>query len=91
MYVVAVLFEIDPAHAIAYRAAILANAAQSLKEEGCRRFDVCFSEDGRRCFLYDLYTDRAAFDFHLATPHFAAFDRLSKPMVSSKRVETYLL
>ena len=92
MYVVAVLFEIEEAHAGAFREAILENAATSLREEaGCRRFDVAFGEDGRRCFLYELYADRAAFDVHLESEHFRAFGEATAPMVRGKRVETYAL
>lgn len=91
MFVVTVQFEIVAEQAPAFRQAILKNAAQSLREPGCRRFDVCFSEDGQRCFLYELYTDRAAFDAHLATPHFLEFNRVSKGLVSQKKLDTYTL
>jgi autoinducer 2-degrading protein len=92
MFVVTVLFELVPDSAAAFRAAILENAAITLREEpGCHRFDVCFSADDSRCFLYELYTDRAAFDLHLGTPHFRDFDRVSALVVRSKRVDTYLL
>ena len=92
MYVVAVLFEVEEAHAGAFREAILENAATSLREEaGCRRFDVAFDEDGRRCFLYELYDSRAAFDVHLESEHFCAFSEATGPMVQEKRVETYAL
>lgn len=92
MFVVTALFEIKPGHAEAFRAGVLRNAAASLRDEpGCRRFDVCFSEDGSGCFLYELYDDRAAFDQHMRTGHFAEFDRAAGGMISGKRLETYLL
>lgn len=90
MYVVTVLFEMDPAGADAFRAAILENAETSLREEaGCHRFDVSFSDDGLQCFLYELYTDRAAFEAHLRAPHFVSFDARSRAMILTKRVETF--
>jgi len=91
MFVVTVVFEIRAGQAPAFREAIQKNAAQSRREPGCHRFDVCFSDDGQRCFLYEWYTDRAAFDAHLATPHFLEFDRASRPLVSQKKLETYSL
>ena len=92
MYVVAVLFEIGERHASAFHEAILENATTSLREEaGCRRFDVAFDGGGRRCFLYELYADRAAFDVHLESEHFRAFSEATAPMVEGKRVETYAL
>lgn len=92
MYVVTVWFDLEPEHAETFRGAILENAAISLRDEpGCHRFDVCLSDDGARCFLYELYTDRAAFDEHLRTTHFQEFNQRSAPLVREKRVETFQL
>jgi len=92
MYVIAVLFELRPAHAHAFCDAVLRNAAASLRDEpGCRRFDVCVADGGARCFLYELYDDRAAFDAHLATPHFTEFSAATEPMVTNKRIDAYEL
>ncbi len=89
MYAVAVLFEIVDGHAPDFRDAILRNAAASRSEPGCRQFDVCFSEDGLACFLYELYNDRAAFDAHLATAHFLEFRQTTEPWTLNFRLETY--
>jgi autoinducer 2-degrading protein len=92
MFVVAVLYEIKEESVAAYRAAILKNAAASLRDEpDCRRFDVSFTPDGRRCFLYELYVDEAAFAAHRETPHFAEFNRTVQPLTENKRIETYTL
>ncbi len=91
MLVVTVRFEIGAGKLEAFRPAILKNAAASLGEPGCRRFDVAFSEDGRRCFLYELYVDQAAFDFHHETPHFKEFSQVSAPLCTDKKVETFRL
>ena len=54
---------------------MLANAKVSRETEpGCRQFDVCVEADTGRTFLYELYDDRAAFEAHLASAHFKAFD-----------------
>jgi (4S)-4-hydroxy-5-phosphonooxypentane-2,3-dione isomerase len=43
-------------------------------EPGCRQFDVNTSDETLETIvLYEVYDDRTAFDFHLTTPHFAAF------------------
>ena len=92
MFVVTVRFEIIEQHAESFRLAILENARMSLQHvAGCHRFDVCFSEDGRRCFLYELYTDRAAFDHHTTTRHFNRFNSVNTDMVASKQLETFVL
>jgi quinol monooxygenase YgiN len=90
MFVVAVTYEINPEHRESFRAAILKNAAASLRDEpGCHQFDVCFSDDGARCFLYEVYTDSDAFAAHRATPHFKEYDQTVKGWVLNKKLETY--
>lgn len=91
MYVVSVTFELAEGAFPAFREAINRNAAESRKEPGCHQFDVAFSADQKRCFLYELYSDRAAFDFHHATPHFAVFDSLAKPLTAAKKAEFWAL
>jgi len=43
-------------------------------EPGCRCFDVLTPEDEPNVIvLHEIYDDRAAFDAHKATPHYAKF------------------
>lgn len=91
MFVVAVLYEVKAEFETDFRAAILKNAAASLHEPGCHRFDVSFTPDGRRCFLYEIYTDEAAFAAHRETPHFAEFNQAAQPVTVNKRIETFTL
>ncbi len=43
-------------------------------EPGCRQFDVLTSESTPESIvLYEVYDSKAAFDAHLATPHYATF------------------
>ncbi len=91
MYVVAVDLEIDLAEAEAFMDLMLANAETSrTAEEGCIRFDVC-TDPARpgKVFLYELYTDRAAFDAHLASEHFLAFDQAVAPLLRAKSIRTF--
>jgi len=91
MYVVTVRLDIDPNHAPEFMRAMGAQAHNSLTlEAGCRQFDVSVDpSDLRRVFLYEIYTDRAAFDAHLASAHFNSFDATVQPWVTSKVVETW--
>lgn len=91
MYAVIVQFKVRGEWRKDFQETVLKNAARSLQEPGCRRFDVCFSVDGSECFLYELYKGRAALEEHLVTPHFKEFDQVTEPFVITKRVETYLL
>ena len=91
MYVVTVEFGIKPDTALAFRSAMLENAKASVTDElGCRQFDVCFdTEDPGKCFLYEVYDDRAAFEAHLAMAHFKSFDATVGPMLDSKLVKIW--
>lgn len=91
MYIVTVEFWAVEDNARDFRAAIVANAQTSREREpGCRQFDVCIDgEDPSKIFLYEAYDDRAAFDDHLASPHFKAFDALVASWVRGKTVRVY--
>ena len=39
-----------------------------------------------RVYLYEIYDDQAAFDAHIASRHYADFDRASAGIVASKQV-----
>lgn len=92
MYVVTVTFETAPDDAAAFLARVRQQAADSLRDEpGCHRFDVCTEADSARVFLYEIYSDAAAFQAHLETPHYKAFNAEVGPIVRYKTVETWLL
>ena len=91
MYVVTVEFGIDPAQWAQFMPLMVENARRSRTgEPGCRQFDVCV--DPARpgtVFLYELYDDRAAFDAHLASPHFKAFAAATEKMIVNRHVATW--
>ena len=90
MYIVAVQFELNPAHSEGFKDAVLKNAAASEQSvPGCHQFDVCFNADATQCFLYEVYDDEAAFGAHRASAHFKIFAQTTQPMVVSKRLEIY--
>ena len=69
------------------------NARASVREEpGCRRFDV-LQPHGEEdlVFLYEIYDDRAAFDEHVRSAHFAAFQAATADLVTEKKVIEYEL
>ena len=93
MFVVTVTFEIAADQAAAFLTRVCLQASDSLSnKDGCHRFDVCVDrERTERVFLYEIYADAAAFEEHMATPHFKAFDAEVAPMVRAKTVETWEL
>jgi quinol monooxygenase YgiN len=93
MHVIAVEFTIHAQQLPEFMPLMLENARISRETEpGCLRFDVC--RDPARpehVFLYEIYEDRFAFDAHLATAHFKAFEAMTRAMVAGKAVQAYEL
>ncbi len=91
MYVVTVEFAIDPPQFDRFLPLMLDNARRSRENEpGCRQFDVCV-DDARPgiVHLYELYDDRAAFDAHLASPHFVSFAAATQAMITERAIQTW--
>ena len=91
MFAVTVTFVVKSDYIDKFEEVMKTQATNSLTlEEGCHQFDVCFDlEDRKRVFLYELYTDRAAFDVHLKTDHFLHFDATVKDWLISKTAENW--
>ena len=91
MFAVCVTFKINQGKMDAFLPLMHQNARTSLNEEvGCHQFDV--ATDAARpdeVFLYELYADRAAFETHLASAHFKAFDAAVASMIADKQVATW--
>ena len=94
-FVITVTFELDPAASSRFLDLVCANAAASLRDEsGCRRFDVLVPQGegvASTVLLYDFYDDAAAFQAHLDSRHFKAFDEETRAMVRAKTVVQYAL
>jgi quinol monooxygenase YgiN len=91
MFCVTVLFEVDDQHLPEFIDAVFRQARNSLElEKDCRQFDICVDPDNRRrVLLYEIYTDKTAFDAHLKTEHFKAFDQSVRNWLVSKKVECW--
>ncbi len=91
MFVVTVTFVVKEAHVDSFETVMRTQATNSLTlEPGCHQFDVCIDpSDHKRIFLYEVYTDKAAFEEHLRTEHFLTFDAKVQPWLLSKTVENW--
>ena len=91
MYIITVLFTLEPAHSAEFLRAVTHNAQTSLSmEPGCRQFDVCVStSQPNDVFLYEVYDSKAAFDAHLASNHFIEFNAATARWVSAKAVNAF--
>ena len=59
-------------------------------ETDCHRFDVSIdAKDGGRVFLYELYTDEAAYQAHRQTPHYHDFSTRITDRVAQKNIKTW--
>ncbi len=90
MFAVCVRFEINPEDMQNFLPLMQEQAKNSRElEPGCHVFDICMSEASETVFLYELYTDAEAFQAHLTSAHFRAFDAAVAPMIQNKEVSTY--
>ncbi len=91
MYVVIVEFTIRAEFALGFRDRVQQQARDSLEgESGCQVFDVCV--DPQRVdfvLLYEVYSDRSAFEAHLASSHFIDFDETVRDWISDKQVADF--
>jgi quinol monooxygenase YgiN len=87
--IVVVQFLVKPGHTAAFLARVRQQAQDSLAlEAACRVFDVAVDPaDCARVLLYEIYDHRDAFDNHLRSAHFRAFDAEVAGWVESKVVE----
>lgn len=91
MFAVTVRLSVDPAQIDAFLPLMRENARASLEiEPDCLHFDIC-TDPARPgdVFLYEIYTDAAAFDTHLTMPHYRTFNEATAAMVTDKHVTTY--
>jgi quinol monooxygenase YgiN len=91
-FAITVAFTVRPERRDHFFKLVRTNAANSLeKEAGCLRFDVLapLQRGGPDVFLYEIYTDRAAFDAHLASAHFQTFDAATRDMVIAKTISEF--
>lgn len=90
-FAIIVEFTLEHGRTDQFHAEVLKNAKQSLDNEpGCRRFDVLVPEEpANRIVLYEIYDDEAAFQAHLQTPHFAAFDETVRDWIAERSLTRF--
>ena len=91
-FVIWVVFRLRPGMRDRFLELVSENATASVRDEpGCSRFDVTVTREGDAnvVALYEIYDSADAFEAHLKTAHFKAFDAATAAMVEDKRVEQY--
>ncbi|MBO5274268.1 MAG: antibiotic biosynthesis monooxygenase [Clostridia bacterium] len=91
MIVLFVSIEVKPECAAAFEEISRYNHENAVKEEGCLRFDVLHStENPNKYNLYEVYSDKAAVDFHKTTEHYRKWAAEVEPMCASPRSKVVL-
>ena len=91
MYVVTVTFTLKDNCFDAFMPLMQTQAENSVAlEDGCHYFDIAHqADDPSTVFLYEIYTDRAAFDVHLKSNHYNDFNDKVHSMIEEKIVRCY--
>jgi len=87
-FIVIAEFQVKPGQVEAFLGFAHDDSRNSLANEpGCHQFDVLVSEDSDHIVvLHEAYTDRAAFDAHMAMPHYAPFKEDTTPLLAADPV-----
>ena len=86
MLVVHVSIRVKPEHVEAFKQATIANARESLKEQGIARFDFAQQQDDpERFVLVEAYRTSVASAAHKETKHYALWRDTVAPMMAEPR------
>lgn len=91
MYVLVAEFKIKPDKVETFRQLIERQAKDSVTlETDCHQFDVCQAEeDTTKFLLYEVYSDKAAFEKHRSMGHTAKFLAEVQPMIAERSVRGF--
>jgi autoinducer 2-degrading protein len=86
-YINAVELDIAPGQMAKFMEAIRENGAASVKEPGCREFNISvLASDPNHVFLYEVYDSEAALNAHRATDHFKKYQAAVANLVTGRNV-----
>jgi autoinducer 2-degrading protein len=87
IYVNAVDLVVIPSEMPKFLEAIKENGANSVKEPGCREFNIqVLANNPNHVFLYEVYDNAAALDAHRQTEHFKKFQATTASMIVDRNV-----
>jgi (4S)-4-hydroxy-5-phosphonooxypentane-2,3-dione isomerase len=74
----------------AYLAALKENAAASVKEPGCREFNILVSQkDPNHVLIFEAYDDAAAAQAHRETDHYKKYAAAAKDLFVKREVRPF--
>jgi len=87
LYINSVDLDIAPGQVDAFLAALKENGAESVKEPGCREFNIHVQANNpNHVFIYEVYDNAAALDAHRATPHFKKYQAATGNMITKRDI-----
>ena len=90
MLVIQITHHIKPEHVERYIEATLTNAHETNKEPGNIRFDLLRDPSNPCVFqLYEVYVDRAAQQYHLASEHFLAWKEAVQGVFEKSSIQRF--
>jgi (4S)-4-hydroxy-5-phosphonooxypentane-2,3-dione isomerase len=90
LYINLVELDIVPAEFDKFMEAIEENGAASVKDPGCREFNIIVSEkDPHHVLLFEVYDNAAALEAHRATDHFKKYQTTTANMVAKREVRAF--
>jgi quinol monooxygenase YgiN len=91
MYIIVAEFKIKPEHVATFARLVEQQAKDSVTlEADCHQFDVCQGErDSQAFLLYEVYTDKPAFEHHRGLPHTKKFLETVGPMIAERGVRSF--
>jgi (4S)-4-hydroxy-5-phosphonooxypentane-2,3-dione isomerase len=86
-YINLVELDIDPGETAKFIEAIKENGAASVKEPGCREFNISvLASNPNKVVLYEIYDNEAAVAAHRTTDHFKKYQATTAKMVTGRNV-----
>jgi len=86
LFTVAVEYDVVPGKVDDFLAAVTENGAASVKEPGCREFDVAVSQtDPNHVFILEVYDNEEALKAHVTTDHFKKYKAATAGMTSRRQ------
>ncbi|MDR3422921.1 MAG: putative quinol monooxygenase [Xanthobacteraceae bacterium] len=90
LFIAAVEYDIVPGKVDDFLAAVKENGAASVKEPGCREFDITVSQtDPNHVFILEVYDNEDALKAHVTTDHFKKY-KAATAGTTTKRQEQRL-
>ncbi len=80
--------EIDPAQLEKYKAAVKEEMEISVRVEPgvLAIYSVALKEDASKLRFFEIYADEAAYQAHIASPHFRKYVEITKDMIRSRKL-----